>query len=237
MIVAARLLTLAEVQAVTGKAVALRPEHWALARLLAAARQATNEGRTAASSDRGAAGNLDAHTFGAIAELFLLRHAMRMRAGVTVAYMRAHMLHPSGGGSVTGPDLQAADAEHVVGIDAKAFRSPNGFFAINARKHDAMRGSCAFYFGAAARRYGVRLITARLIPYDDVTAWERRSLRPGGSPSHNLPIAAFERTYAAPWRFAGLAGAYPERAVQQACDEACVRQGLAAMLGWMEDHP
>ena len=236
------VLGLGHIEAICRKSVPLAPRHWAWATMLGEARRLSNEGRRSPEADRAEEGNRNVDLLGALAELLLLRQAMRVGDDAAVAYMRRHLFNEAGGAGVEGPDLWAREgAERVVGIDAKSHRAAPRYenFAINAAKHDALKGSCPRYFCVLARRHGPRLVTADLVPYADVASWERRRL--GRSLSCNLPIQAFQKRYLAPrHRIEDLRveEPYDPAAIDEAVEDAETRDMFREMMpGWPDQQP
>ncbi len=191
-------MTLDDLTAAVFTEVALPEALWAAAVLLARARSASNTARSAL-HDRGEEGNHNVDLHGAFGEL-LLQRTLRAIPGSEVAqtYMSRSMFVTSGGAGLGNhPDLQFEDLGLIIGVDAKTFdcRPNKRYFAIADSKHAGLRGKANAYFAAIAPTNGRRAVVARLIPYADVDAWEVSSLRSGGNPSRNLPIAALLKGY------------------------------------------
>ena len=182
----------------TDRLVETTATHWAWAAMLGDARTRSNEGRRAAIADRGTA-NSQVDLLGAFAELLLLAWATRLYPQPVIDDMAGHLYHPDGGGEVEGADLRLPSIETgaLTGIDVKSFdcAPQKRFFAINAAKHAALAGNCAYYFCVLAAPYGKQAAVARLVPYDAVSDWSVEGLRAGGSASRNLGIDEFIRRH------------------------------------------
>lgn len=198
----------ADLKGSCGYHVSISEERWAEALILGQARTRTNLNR-ADSSNRGDEGNAAVDLHGALGELLLLKLARDHGDKDATRYMIKHMLVLGGGKDVTGPDLVLQDSEKSCGIDVKTFDcSPwKRLFAINAAKHDELRKyNTEGYFCLLTPRFGKRGVVSKLVPYNDVSDWQCKLLRPDGSLSRNLPIADFEMRYAGeePWRLPEL---------------------------------
>jgi hypothetical protein len=196
-------LTLSELKKRFGICQRLTAEQWAYAALLGGARTLTNQDR-AESSDREQIGNAKVDLYGALGELVLYGLVRELPdSRDALAYMRGHLFSARGGRGVKGADLVFRNRGVSAGVDVKTFDcSPyKRYFAINYAKHVELgkHGICVGYMGLVCPKFGRNACVTRLIPYGDVSVWERRNLRKtGGSISCNLPIGTAMREYALP---------------------------------------
>jgi hypothetical protein len=186
-------MELDELQAGPSRTVVVRPEQWAIAHLVGEARRIANEPSRASFRDRGAAINRDVDLRGAFAELFLWKR-VRDRDSNVDAYMRNHLLYENKSGSeVSGPDLVFRDASGIAhGIDVKSHDcAPHKrYFAINAAKHEQLRGQCDAYWCLLVPSFAKTLVLADLVPYAAVTAWKLETWR-YGDPARVIPLDQF----------------------------------------------
>jgi hypothetical protein len=84
-----------------------------------------------------------------------------------------------------------------IGVDVKTFDCAKNkkYFAINDNKHTQLKGKCAAYMGLVCPSWARTVCVLHPIQYRDVSTWERRALRGGGSYSRNLPIAVAMQQY------------------------------------------
>jgi hypothetical protein len=188
---------LARLQARFHRCIDLSAENWAAALLLGKARERSNVLRRP-SSHRGARGNRVVDLQGALGELTLFGVVLGEPDSESAAeYMRSQLFVAGGGAAVQGPDLLFDDDGRDVDIDVKTFDcgTQKRVFAINDDKHAKLAGSCLGYVGLICASFSTLGCLTRLIPYEEVSTWERRTLRPGGSPSRNLLIGAALQQY------------------------------------------
>lgn len=225
-------MRLARLQARFHKCIDLSAENWAAALLLGKARERSNVLRRP-SSHRGARGNRDVDLHGALGELTLFGMVLREPDSESAAeYMRSQLFMAGGGAAVSGPDLLFDDDGGAVGIDVKTFDcgTQKRVFAINDDKHAKLAGNCLGYVGLICASFSTLACLTRLIPYEEVLRWERRTLRPGGSPSRNLFIGAALQQY-------GVESFSIERSRESLHDEAVVRElALARGEGTVADR-
>ena len=123
-------------------------------------------------------------------------------SAAAVEQARRQLFHLGGGTRASGADVEFIDDEGqgLVGIDVKTFDcEPNkGYFAINSNKHRQLVGRCSFYACFCLPPLGQQALLVDLVPYADVSTWDERTLRPGGTPSRNCPIRVFLQQYAPP---------------------------------------
>jgi hypothetical protein len=172
-------------------------EQWAYAELLGKARTLSNPER-ADDADRGEEINEKVDLQGALGELMLYGIVRDLPDSTEAArQMLAHMFCATGGKDVKGADLVFEEEGRTIGVDVKSFDcSPwKRYLAINDNKHHKLYGQCIGYLAIICPSYARTACLTRLIPYDDVSAWECFILGKKRSPSRNLRIDVAMRTY------------------------------------------
>lgn len=189
-------MTLTDLEARLGQNISLSTTQWAFAWLLGEARRRSNRAR-ARTSDRGASGNEAVDLNGALGELLLFGMMRELGDSDAVEHSRRQLYIADGGRAASGPDVSFTELGRHIGIDVKTFDcSPNKrFFAINDNKHEQLRNQCIGYIGLVCPAFAASACLTRVIPYSDVSRWERRILRANGTASRNLPIEELMRLY------------------------------------------
>jgi hypothetical protein len=178
-----------DLEARLGRNIPLSQTQWAYAWLLGEARRESNAHR-AKRSDRGADGNHSVDLHGALGELLLFGMVRDLKDEDAIEHTRRQLYIEGGGRNAVGADVSFIENGTPVGIDVKTFDCDpkKKYFAINDDKHEQLRGQCAGYVGLICPAYAQQACLTTIIDYDDVSRWPVRTLRPGGSPSRNLPI-------------------------------------------------
>lgn len=192
-------MNLSELRGATDCTLEVNPELWAWATLLGEARRTSNDGVRSREADRGDSTNRGVDLAGAFGELFLYQLVRQFpKSDLACRYIAERLFVPGGGTRAKGPDLKFAedDTKTVIGVDSKTFSNPRyNFFAINAEKHNELRGLCSFYFCLCFAGRSRSVAVAKLVPYEDVDRWEIRDLGGRGDLSRNLPIQTFVNGY------------------------------------------
>ena len=152
------------------------PRLWAYAALVGEARQKSNEGRSRANRDRGHKQNHLGHLQGAFCELFVYYLLRRSGDGADgIEHLREHLFNPEGGSREAGADLVFLDGS---GLDVKSFDCAyyKRYFAINAEKHEKLRGKVDAYFCVMVPPLGRRAYVTKPVPYLDVEESDKNSL-------------------------------------------------------------
>lgn len=193
------------------------PQHrWEQAYVLALARMKANDGKRGESQDRGSrAVYVDLQgCMGELAMLILAKHLDAV--GDAVKSIGEQLLSFEGGAGMKAPDV-TLDGEGSLGVDSKlAFVQRNyRYFAINARKHELLRGNASYYACFLCAPFGERLLSARLVPHADVDGWAQGGLRAGGTASRHILLTDFAIRYSKPGELAALVPTYDEVAVRE----------------------
>lgn len=167
----------------------VRPLLWSSAWQLAKLRTRSNGGRLS-HRDRGKILNLRGDLVGAFGELLVYFYACENGVGDVVQYMKKTLFNPGGGGKLSS----AGDAP---GLDVKGFDfSPRkDFVAVNAEKHQKLKGEIRHYFFVFSPPLSEEVYTSSLIPWEEVSNWAEFSLGSYSDPSLNLDVKSFCRRY------------------------------------------
>jgi hypothetical protein len=182
-------MRLADLQARLGRNIPLSQTQWAYAWLLGEARRESNRHR-AKQSDRGKDGNQSVDLHGALGELLLFGMVRDLKDADAIEHTRRQLYVVGGGRNAEGADVSFIEDDEQIGIDVKTFDCDpkKRYFAINDNKHEQLRGHCKGYAGLICPAFAEHACLTNIIPYDDVSRWPVKTLRPGGSPSRNFPI-------------------------------------------------
>lgn len=193
---AGEAMRLTDLEARLGRNSHLSQTQWAYAWLLGEARRESNAHR-AKHSDRGADGNQAVDLHGALGELLLFGMVRDLKDEDAIEHTRRQLYIAGGGRHAVGADVSFVENGAQTGIDVKTFDGDpkKRYFAINDDKHEQLRGKCVGYVGLICPAYAQHACLTTIIWYDDVSGWPVKTLRPGGSPSRNLPIAQILRRY------------------------------------------
>jgi hypothetical protein len=172
-------VNLSDFSRVTDRWLSVNAELWAWSVLLGNALGASNNQKRSQKADRGDSTNLGVSQAGAFGELLLHSLVRKMQnSDLDCRYIAKHLFMPGGGAEAEGPDLQFAedDTKAVIGVDSKTFSNLYNprykYFAINAKKHDELRGLCSFYFCLCFAARSKSVAVAKLVPYGDVDRWQ-----------------------------------------------------------------
>jgi len=167
---------------------------WAWAVLIGGQRMRSHDKIRSVKHNRGRE-NFRVDLMGAFGELCLWKAALLAERSAAADKMAQEMWLPTEELHRVGEwvDLEDEDLQ----LDAKTFDcSPHkAWIALNARKHRGLEGRCDGYYLALAPLWGTQVLEV-LVPYDDVSSWQKSTLGKYGDPSFNEPVGRFLRRYA-----------------------------------------
>lgn len=184
------------------------PKDWAIAAYMGEARRRSNERKRKSNRDRGFQNNVHVDLQGSIGELLALKAFEKYLSTEELEFQRSKMFSLGGGSQHTGADFYLDQHPSKLRLDIKTFDcQPNKrFFAINAKKHEKLRGDCDGYSCLLIPKYGTVGFMVPIISHDEVDSWDLKALGHYGDPSRNIPVGQLLQKHAKPTILATLRG-------------------------------
>lgn len=178
--------------------VELTPDDWAIGAMLGHARRLSNENKRNKSRDRGNAKNIHVDLMGSMGEIIAFKAFQRYVSEESMKSQMENLFGVGGGSRFTGADFYLDLHPKKLRLDAKTYDCDPSkkFFAINAKKHNSLKGKCDGYSCLLIPKYSKTAFLIPNVPCTDVDRWQLKSLGKYGDPSFNMPISQFVEKYA-----------------------------------------